>query len=1434
MTLFANAQNYEITFVGLQDDNVVTADPPADGYSIAAGENYVFSIALGSCQESIASVVVDSEELTSNEGKYTIENVQEDKTVTVTFNKYSYLVTATLLEGAHGSVAEGSASQNIECGSDCTVTFVPDENYQLNQILVDGEVATEGVNGNSITLTNVTATHSVSATFEEIPATPTFEMTFSGLQDDNVVTVYPAADNYILEQGADFVFSIALGDCQEAIASVMIGEVALTAEDGKYTVADVQNDTTITVTFTKYSYTVTATLGDGVHGSVAEGSASQNIECGSDCTVTFVPDENYQLNQILVDGEVATEGVNGNSITLTNVRAEHSVSATFEEIPATPTFEMTFSGLQDDNVVTVYPAADNYIVEQGADFVFSIALGDCQEAIASVMIGEVALTAEDGKYTVANVQNDTTITVTFTKYSYTVTATVAEGAHGAVAEGSASQNIECGSDCIVTFVPDENYQLATVTVDGEPVTEGIDGNTFALTNVRAEHSVSATFEEIPEVPEVNIFGMTFVGLEEGNVITVPENARVDSVMRDENYVFGITLTECQEAVASVTVGGVVLTADESNQYTIENVQSDTTIAVAFIKYSYTVTATVAEGEHGAVAEGFATNDVECGSDYAITFVPEENYQLASVVVDEGEAMTEGIDGNTFTLTNVRAEHSVSATFEEIPVVPEVNIFGITFVGLEEGNVITVPENARVDSVMRGENYVFGITLTACQEAIASVTVGDEVLAANESNQYTIENIQSDTIITVAFTKYSYTITAVVEEGEHGAVAEGFATNDVECGSNYTITFVPEDGYILDSVVVDTIYVTEGMGRNSFTLTNVTAAHTVKGYFGVDPSLGNMYAVTFAGLGVNDTIIVPVTVDSSYVHTSAVADSVLYGEDFVFAINPESCHYIDSVSVNGVAIEADNEGYYSVNVIENTTITVAFLTYRYTVTASAGEHGRLASDAEAVFDCGTSYTLSFVPEAGYRLGSVLLDGESTTEGINGNTYTLVVDADHTVHGEFVEFRGPYVEYVNLESDHEVGDTIGFSLKMHANCMFENLCGVGYELTYVDTTGTSSAITDATKYGVFSYNVNVTDEDFVTNAIQTGSGMLTYTLEQGEETYNVGAFTLGLFDEAAGRDRTVDYTMMFTRSGRYQIKTTLYTCSNGGDAIGTDFVAAECDDIAHNDRVAETCSNPRVTYEITGEINISGATIHTITTTVLGGHGTVEPEGTIIVEAGTRHEIVFTPDEYYALDTVMVNGIMRYPTISQVQYVIDSVYTIDSITENYNITVKFKDVRPYYNVHVEVTTAGGDVTPRDTSVVVGSDVTLRVMPNNGYHISQLDVDGNLISNYASNEIIFRDIHEDHNVTISFFPNSVEDEVFAGLSIYPNPNNGHFTVNSEDFEGDVTFQIYSVSGSLLNERTANGEQTVSFDNVLPAGTYFLRIISGDKVVARKIVVE
>ena len=328
---------------------------------------------------------------------------------------------------------------------------------------------------------------------------------------------------------------------------------------------------------------------------------------------------------------------------------------------------------------------------------------------------------------------------------------------------------------------------------------------------------------------------------------------------------------------------------------------------------------------------------------------------------------------------------------------------------------------------------------------------------------------------------------------------------------------------------------------------------------------------------------------------------------------------------------------------------------------------------------------------------------------------------------------------------------------------------------------------------------------------------------------------MFDnDCVDRNRPVDFDMLFTKSGLYKFKITLNTCSNPGETLGSTFVAENCDGMTHYDRYANTCTGKTVYKEYEFIMDVEGANVCTVTTSVPSGHGTISPEGTTVVTAGQDLELTFTPDENYELDSLFVNGIMTYPTLDGSESVVDNRYTLTNIRNNQKVVAKFRDVRPYYNIHVEIETAGGTVTPSDTTVVVGSDVTLNIRPNDGFHISQLEIDGNIVIDYASSEIVFTNVNSDHHIKISFFPNSVEENMFANLSIYPNPNNGQFSVSSDDFDGDVTFQIFSVSGAMMDERLVNGEKTVSFDKSLPAGTYFLRIIAGEKVATRKLVVE
>jgi len=83
---------------------------------------------------------------------------------------------------------------------------------------------------------------------------------------------------------------------------------------------------------------------------------------------------------------------------------------------------------------------------------------------------------------------------------------------------------------------------------------------------------------------------------------------------------------------------------------------------------------------------------------------------------------------------------------------------------------------------------------------------------------------------------------------------------------------------------------------------------------------------------------------------------------------------------------------------------------------------------------------------------------------------------------------------------------------------------------------------------------------------------------------------------------------------------------------------------------------------------------------------------------------------------------------------------------------------------------------------------------------------------------------------------------LDIYPNPSNGQFVIELEmpdDVTGTADIQLMNTLGqSVYLDRTTiengNLRQEVRFDNTIAAGTYFVRVIVGDKVFTGQIVYQ
>jgi subtilisin-like proprotein convertase family protein len=90
----------------------------------------------------------------------------------------------------------------------------------------------------------------------------------------------------------------------------------------------------------------------------------------------------------------------------------------------------------------------------------------------------------------------------------------------------------------------------------------------------------------------------------------------------------------------------------------------------------------------------------------------------------------------------------------------------------------------------------------------------------------------------------------------------------------------------------------------------------------------------------------------------------------------------------------------------------------------------------------------------------------------------------------------------------------------------------------------------------------------------------------------------------------------------------------------------------------------------------------------------------------------------------------------------------------------------------------------------------------------------------------------------PLSLEDNTFAALAIFPNPNQGEFTVKLKSTsEKDIKIEVYDITGRKVQENrfenTTNFRELIRLDNV-QSGMYLIRISDGLRSVTKKILVN
>jgi hypothetical protein len=77
----------------------------------------------------------------------------------------------------------------------------------------------------------------------------------------------------------------------------------------------------------------------------------------------------------------------------------------------------------------------------------------------------------------------------------------------------------------------------------------------------------------------------------------------------------------------------------------------------------------------------------------------------------------------------------------------------------------------------------------------------------------------------------------------------------------------------------------------------------------------------------------------------------------------------------------------------------------------------------------------------------------------------------------------------------------------------------------------------------------------------------------------------------------------------------------------------------------------------------------------------------------------------------------------------------------------------------------------------------------------------------------------------------DVNSAISIYPNPSNGNFVIET-NATTKQTLQVYDVNGRIVLTQTINGKTTIDA-SFLPNGIYNVSIISNEGIANKRIVI-
>ncbi len=285
------------------------------------------------------------------------------------------------------------------------------------------------------------------------------------------------------------------------------------------------------------------------------------------------------------------------------------------------------------------------------------------------------------------------------------------------------------------------------------------------------------------------------------------------------------------------------------------------------------------------------------------------------------------------------------------------VFTIVLVSNLEGssqtyNITTTAVNGTISSntsVSSGTNYriTFVANVGYYLDSIFINNIFDSAITADSTLGYSFNNILANKSIKVVFSRY---LSVSTSTNNNGTISS--SVNNIKKGNNVRITYLPLNGYRLDSVIINN----RNRGKDSlssYTFFNVYADSSIKAYFSQIPA---------------DTLIVSIITDSTATQNYIIP----YGGTYRYTYQTPSGYKLDSIVINNVNKGKDSTSSYT---LTNVTSNINFKLF-YSVappdTLTVLVITENTTTQNYIIPYGGTYRYTYQTPTGYKLDSIVVN------------------------------------------------------------------------------------------------------------------------------------------------------------------------------------------------------------------------------------------------------------------------------------------------------------------------------------------------------------------------------------------------------------------------------------------------------------------------------